>query len=500
MKKGYKVVLTADRTLMSEYQGGIFMGFSACVPRGIIPDVLYFSLFSPSIGHTAGIVKAAPLGLRKIEAALLEKGFNEKEIVTAHPEHLDRVIGSETQILGISAMDPLGIGPASSTFSKLWEGESYMLHKFREIMRSKVVLKHRHHINIVVGGSGAWQLADERIRHTLDIDYVVNGEGEDVVPELFKDILNNTRRERIIEGKVVEDTPCITKPTICGVVEITRGCGRGCEFCIPTMLSHRSMPLNKIMKEIAINKKGGGKYIVLHGEDVFRYKAEGLIPNKKQVVELFENAVKGAGYGNISISHLAFSTIYSAPELAGEVSEILHLGSREIPFIGTQIGLETGSPKLISDHMKGKVKPFKPHEWPSVVERGIGICNDSHIVPVTTLILGIPGETDDDIIKTIELLDDIDDSKYVPVPLLFVPLGKFNGGRFCEKKDLNEIHWQLIYRCAETFLKKFEVLYPDYARMAGHGAISRTAISLLARYGKKKTRDYMRSKGYDPDH
>jgi hypothetical protein len=29
--KGFKVVLTADRTLMSEYSGGIFLGFSACV-------------------------------------------------------------------------------------------------------------------------------------------------------------------------------------------------------------------------------------------------------------------------------------------------------------------------------------------------------------------------------------------------------------------------------------------------------------------------------------
>jgi hypothetical protein len=29
MKTGYKIVLTADRTLMSEYAGNIFFGFSA---------------------------------------------------------------------------------------------------------------------------------------------------------------------------------------------------------------------------------------------------------------------------------------------------------------------------------------------------------------------------------------------------------------------------------------------------------------------------------------
>ncbi len=27
---GYKIVLTTDRTLISEYRGGLFFGFSAC--------------------------------------------------------------------------------------------------------------------------------------------------------------------------------------------------------------------------------------------------------------------------------------------------------------------------------------------------------------------------------------------------------------------------------------------------------------------------------------
>lgn len=46
-REGVPIVLTADRTLMSEYGGGIFLGFSACVPKGLIPDRLYFSLFCP---------------------------------------------------------------------------------------------------------------------------------------------------------------------------------------------------------------------------------------------------------------------------------------------------------------------------------------------------------------------------------------------------------------------------------------------------------------------
>ena len=68
-KEGYKVVLTADRTLMSEYRGGIFLGFSACVPKGLIPDWLYFSLLCPSVpARSDGSAKYAPCGTRKVEA------------------------------------------------------------------------------------------------------------------------------------------------------------------------------------------------------------------------------------------------------------------------------------------------------------------------------------------------------------------------------------------------------------------------------------------------
>ncbi|OYT51885.1 radical SAM protein, partial [Candidatus Bathyarchaeota archaeon ex4484_135] len=133
--KGYKIVLTSDRTLMSEYGGGIFMGFSACVPKGLVPDYVYFNFFCPSIKvGPNGEAEVAPCGLRRIEAALLEYGFDRDEVIVAHPEYLDRVIGPETKAIGINETDPLGIGPATTTFTELFGGEAYMAIKFREII------------------------------------------------------------------------------------------------------------------------------------------------------------------------------------------------------------------------------------------------------------------------------------------------------------------------------------------------------------------------------
>jgi hypothetical protein len=67
-------ILTADRTLMSDYHHNEFIGFGTCVAPNLIPDWLYKFLFFPPIKTNSGVPIAAPYGLRKIEAQLLSEG------------------------------------------------------------------------------------------------------------------------------------------------------------------------------------------------------------------------------------------------------------------------------------------------------------------------------------------------------------------------------------------------------------------------------------------
>jgi len=43
-----EMVLTADRSLMSDYGGSLFVGFEACAPK-LIPEWLYKPLLCPPI-------------------------------------------------------------------------------------------------------------------------------------------------------------------------------------------------------------------------------------------------------------------------------------------------------------------------------------------------------------------------------------------------------------------------------------------------------------------
>ena len=459
---GFKIVLTADRTLMSEYNRLIFLGFSACVPKGLVPDMIYFSLICPPIeANKDGSTKYAPCGLRKVEAVLLNSGFEREDIVVAHPEHLDKVVGSNTKVLAITENDPLGIAPATSTFTQVFTGEAYMKVKFKEILNHPSVLLHKP--KIIVGGPGAWQLEDESIRREFGLDCVVIGEGEKVVDSIIRKAMNGEQLPGVVHGEVVEenDIPLIREPTIDGIIEIARGCGRGCAFCVPTLQRYRCLSIDHILKEVEVNLRAGRRPL-LHAEDVLRYKAKGLTVNKEAVIDLFRRVRNYPGVDSVAISHFALSSVASAPEVIEEISSILEVRDSGL-WLSGQTGLETGSPRLIQAHMTGKCKPFEPEDWPQVVLDAFQVLSDNSWVPVATLIIGLPGETERDTDLTIDLVGKLRSFKSLLVPLFFVAEGGLKGTtKSFSVESMTREQNKLFLKCwehnldwAETFLKEY---------------------------------------------
>jgi radical SAM superfamily enzyme YgiQ (UPF0313 family) len=446
-----KIVLTADETMMSMYQGGMFVGFSTCMPTGIMPDWLYFTLFSPPVPRRDGRALYADLGLRMLEASLLANGFTDEEVAVVHPRDLEKMIGSETRIVGIGVHDPLGLNPPTSEFVDLVRmGPPYNRVKFSELIRKPVMKK----VITMVGGKGAWQLADEDKMDKLGIDYVHLGEGEVSVPEVFKKILNGEELPRIIRGEDVppEKIPCLRSPTIHGVVEIMRGCGRGCKFCTPTMQRLRHRSIRHILRDIKTNLRAGQNPLLL-GEDILRYGTVGVVPEREKVRDLFEKVVSIGGIKKISTSHVALASVYHQPKVLEDISEILSsLGQK---WIGTQTGIETGSPRLVEKYMPGKPLPSPPENWPEIVRHSLGLLEDNGWVPACTLIYGFPDEREEDLLKTLELLDDIKCYKALIVPLNFVSMG----GSSLSKADsftvekMKREHWMILGECLEHDIK-----------------------------------------------
>jgi len=64
---GKRVVLTADRSLMTNYRGNFLYGFIACGPYEVLPEWVFDKVFCPSVetDPITGEVKVAQIGLRR---------------------------------------------------------------------------------------------------------------------------------------------------------------------------------------------------------------------------------------------------------------------------------------------------------------------------------------------------------------------------------------------------------------------------------------------------
>jgi hypothetical protein len=78
------------------------------LPKSPVQQTANGKYFFPTKSNDKGQLTFAPYSLRKIEAALLEYGFSEDEVIIADPRKLDRAIGPETKVIGLTVHDPLG--------------------------------------------------------------------------------------------------------------------------------------------------------------------------------------------------------------------------------------------------------------------------------------------------------------------------------------------------------------------------------------------------------
>jgi radical SAM superfamily enzyme YgiQ (UPF0313 family) len=471
--EGYKIVLTASATEMSNFHKSSFFAFMGGFPKGPIP--LWFLrkwLYPPVENNHNSTARYAPYGLRKVEAILLENGFDESDIAVVHPFDLDAFIGSDTKVVGISTMDPLGMGYVSKTYSSLiGGGEPMNSIEFRNLMKHMSLQKYRP--KIIVGGAGAWQLEYKNVIKSYGIDCVVIGESETVIAELFARAVKGESLPQVVHIKTSptdEEIPAIKHASIHGCVEISRGCGRNCQFCTPTMQKRRNFPLDKIMKEIEVNIAEGAEMITLSTEDIFLYGAKnnGFIPNKETVLKLLRKISSHPGVKAIQPSHMSLAPVLCDPIMVREVSEILiehsHYGYRGKPIVTAETGIETGSARLVRKYMVGKPLPFKPEEWRELVCQAFGILNDNDWYPLATLIIGLPDENEDDVTETLQLIDDLYESKAFFVPLLFVPLESclLNNQRGAELGSLSKVRWELLTKCWEYNTRVWRSSYLEY--------------------------------------
>jgi radical SAM superfamily enzyme YgiQ (UPF0313 family) len=472
--QGKRIVLTSDPTMMSTYHGGVLLGFAATLPRAVMPDWTFKWLFCPPVDAAPdGSAMIAPCGMRKVEAALLESGFAGEEVIVAHPDHLEKAIGPQTKIVGITHDDPMGKIAVREIEEMIGKGAPHNRSKFLELVNHSLIKEHRP--KVVVGGNGAWELLGEDV----GVDHIYLGEGESDFPEICRKIMRGEEVPKVIRGNVVpaEGIPINRGPTIAGIVEIGRGCWRGCAFCSPTMRNPRHRPIEKILEDAKVNLKAGQGDVLLHSEDVFSYGSSGPKLAPEKVRELVSR-VKRLGPKTIDVSHLSLATVHQNPDLLRDVSDIVGIGSDQ-NYMSAWIGIETGSCRILSMHMPRKALPEDTAQWPEMVRDCYRLFAEESWLPISSLVLGLPGETSQDIMQTIDLVESLKDYTGLMLPLFFTPMANTKLGHIqgLNKNSALPEHWQLVGLCLEYNLRHLKTLHRFYRERMTAGATVHIALS-----------------------
>ncbi len=507
---GYPIVLTASRAEANEYKDNPFSAFICTFPQKLSGFVLREHLANLPSNEDGTAVRTI-YGLRKVEA-LLAAAFGEENVAVAHYEQLGSVIGPDTKVVGISTMDPMGLAYVSTTYNSLigFGGEALNATEFKRLVSHPAIKQYKP--KVVVGGAGSWQIQEAGAQQALGIDVLFQGEGEAEIVPLFQQLMNGGTASSYICAKKPDRsrTPYIRHAACYGMVEITRGCGRGCQFCSPTNRTKYSVPQSYIMKEVEVNIRGGAHSIFTVTEDIFLYKSRpGFIPNREAIVKLYKAIAAYPGVEHILLSHASLAPVLYDRKLLEDLSPILIEKTKwcsetsavyKKPFISVEVGIETGSVRLMQKFMKGKALPFSVDTWPELVVQGIGAMNDFDWWPLCTIMTGQPEETEDDVRATLDLIDDLrnHNAKMFYTPVLFIPLRDAVLGTHhrTNLKNLSELQWEVLARC---WRNNIDFWTPDTKWLYNSMFFFSHWFYARWRHGKKATWPMMHLSGFPLD-
>jgi len=419
-----------------------------------------------------GSARLAPAGLRILERVAAEN-FGSDNVVVCYPDDLDRFIGPATRVVAVSTHNPLGVTFAAGVYTSLF-GTSrqpinafYAERMFEQIKRNP----HRANFKLIVGGSGGWQVQHTGSAQRLGMDCLVDGRSESAETiALLRQAIAGEPLPLQVQVSHPQDGAALLyphKPTTFGVVEMTTGCGRRCQFCMPDLHPQIAVPKQNIMAAVEANVRNGNNQISLATEDMFiwgqvRTETPFFFPNREALLGLYSDIVHTPGVEHHVLSHATMAPAVVDPELIRRLSELLLPKSPiHLPTLSSHpqkkalvplIGLETGSVRMAKQVMPSKGIPFRIEDWPSVVLRGLEILNRNNWFPMLTLMVGNPGETDEHVMETLDLIYEMERRGLFGflVPSVFTPL---EGTRMehdvgvTQTRQLTRLQWQLILKC-----------------------------------------------------
>jgi len=272
---------------------------------------------------------------------------------------------------------------------------------------------------IVLGGPDVSYNVENYLK--AGADFLVIGEGEETTFELYNAIINNENYHNIngiaflenneviqtnprVKFKELDELPLPNRDAInmqnyldtwknnhgqsSMTISTQRGCPYTCKWCSTAVYgqSYRRRPAEQVAEEMKMLKEKFNPDALWFVDDVFTVSHKWLLAFREEVLK--QDAI------------IPFECITRAERLNDEILDLL----KEIGCFRIWIGAESGSQKII-DLMDRRVDV-------NVVKEAIQKTNALGMETGTFIMLGYPGETEEDITETIQYLKDANPTLY----------------------------------------------------------------------------------------
>ena len=267
---------------------------------------------------------------------------------------------------------------------------------FHQLGRWKKLKEKNPNLKIGVGGCVASQEGENIIKRAPQVDLVFGPQTIHRVPDLYKNVTEAKPASVDITFPKTEKFDYLPEQNIDGptaFVSIMEGCNKYCSFCVvPHTRGHEiSRPIDDILKEIKGLSLQGVKEINLLGQNVNSYRDSKLKTKGLGLTNLIRASAQIEG-----IQRIQFTT--SHPFEFGQDLIDIYL---EVPELISYVHLpvQSGSNSILEKMRRRHTRDeyLEIIDKLKTVREGISISSD--------FIVGFPGETEDDFLDTLDLVD-----------------------------------------------------------------------------------------------
>lgn len=366
----------------------------------IYPDVLHERVNRED-------VSVPPIGIFYV-GALLRKNGHDAEILNG-PDFRDRP-GELEQFMEAWGPDLIGFSVLNAN-------------RWGAIDLARAARRRNPRVRIVFGGIGATFLWDMLLKTVPDLDYVVLGEGERTFLELVQILekgdetgpgrirglgyLKDGNPHRTEDAPLLQDLDSLPDPAeyfTFSHVAATRGCSMNCAFCgSPRFWGQRvraHSPVYFVNQLELLNRKGVG---------FFYFSDDTFTADRSRVVEISRLILEKG----LQISWFAIARVDHVDE--GMLRWMRRAGCIQISY-----GVESGSKRI----RRRLNKPLRRE----TIKKAFAGTTRAGILPRAYFIYGCPGETEDSIRETRELIREIR-----PIAAIFYILELFPGTALYEE-------------------------------------------------------------------